>query len=114
MDKDRALKTGQVKIRNLISKCWLHVCKSTKLMYTNQQIDTGSDVVRWPSTGLCHMPRVGEYCASIAMPPPFEVATTEADSAVQFFEDFAHYLYHVAKPRTLCMSTKLKYTCLNR
>ena len=55
-----------------------------------------------------------ESCASIAMPPPFEVATTEADSAVQFFEDFAHYLYHVPKRRTLCMSTKLKYTCLNR
>ena len=45
---------------------------------------------------------------------PCEVATTEADSAVQFFEDFAHYLYHVPKRRTLCMSTELEYTCLNR
>ena len=52
-------------------KCCLHVCQGTKLKYTCQQIDTGSGVGRWPSTDLCHRPRVGEYCASIDMPPPF-------------------------------------------
>ena len=51
--------------------CWLHVCQGSKLKYTCQHIDTGSCVGRWPSTGLCHRPRVGEYCASIGVPLPF-------------------------------------------
>ena len=53
--------------------CWLHVCQGTKLKYTcqHEHIDTGSGVGRWPSTGVCHRPRVAEYCASIGMPPPF-------------------------------------------
>ena len=55
----------------ILYPCWLHVCQGSKLKYTCQHIDTGSGVGRWPSTGLCHRPRVGEYCASIGMPLPF-------------------------------------------
>ena len=55
----------------ILYPCWLHVCQGSKLKYTCQHIDTGSGVGRWPSTGLCHRPRVGEYCSSIGMPLPF-------------------------------------------
>ena len=57
---------------------WLHVCQGTELKYTcqHEHIDTGSGVGKWPSTGVCHRPRVGEYCASIGMPPPFRMVLT--------------------------------------
>ena len=103
--------------------CWLHVCQGTKLKYTCQHIDTGSGVGRWPSTDLCHRPRVGEYCASIGMPPPFRsawrtpcrhlepVTSTatksrwrilckhcHASTLCLIVQDLVEYVYHVAGP----------------
>ena len=46
------------------------------------------------------MPRVGEYCASIAMPPPFQGGYVRDRSAVyRIVQDLVEYLYSGADQR---------------